>query len=354
VRPLTEADVPRVAQLHRKVFGSSLAAGDIEAYLREVLCRHPWLDERLPSLVYEEQGRIVGCLGVMPRPMWFEDAPIVAAVTHSFMVEPERRSTLAAMQLVKAFLSGPQDLSLAEGNSVSRRLWEGVGGATSLLHSIRWTHPLRPARYAVSLLERRGLGRPAALALRPLCGAVDLLATHLPQSPLLQRPPATAVTELDPWTLLDGIERLGRGRALRPRYDADSLAWLLAALERSQGRGPLRGAVVRSEGLVLGWYLYYARADGIAEVVQVGASEPSAAAVLDHLFADAFGQGAIAVSGQVEPSLMPAFSERFCLFHRGRDGSWVLVQSRDERILRALQLADALFTRLEGEWWIAA
>lgn len=354
VRPLGKEDIPRAAELHRKLLGSATAPHEVESYLMEVFCRHPWRDPRMPSLVYEDgSGRIIGCLGVMPRPMWMEGRPIVAAVTHNFMVEPDRRSTLAAMQLIKAFFSGPQDLSVAEGNPISRKLWEGVGGTTSMLYSLRWTRPLRPARYALSLLEKRGLSGWSTGCLRPLSRVVDVLATRLPTSPLRQPRTARVAEELDPGTLLDGLDRVSSRRPLRPRYDRDSLAWLLEVLTRSAGRGTLRKILVRSARRIAGWYLYYVVPDGVGEVVQIGATEDTAEEVLNHLFHDAWNQGAIAVSGQIEPSLMSAFSEKFCLFHRGRGGSWVLVHTRHERILRAMQLGEAFFTRLEGEWWIA-
>lgn len=355
VRPLLEEDVPRIAELHQSAFGAQASPAQLESHLRDVFCRHPWLDERLPSLVHEdEDGWITGCLGVMPRPMSIDGRPIVAAVTHDFMVEPDRRSTLAAMQILKAFFSGPQDLSLAEGNDVSRKLWEAMGGTLSMLHSLRWTRPLRPARYALSLLERRGLPWWYVRPLRPFCRVLDLLAMRLPESPLRQQRSRATAEELEPGTLLDALNRLAGPCSLRPRYEREALEWLFRTLARSTRRGAFRKVLLRREGRVLGWYLYYAQPGGISEVVQIGATQATAQEVLDHLFFDAWSCGAVAVSGQLEPSLTPAFSERFCVFHRGRGGSWVLVHSRDERILRALQRDDAFFTRLEGEWWIAA
>src|SRR5713101_6807205 len=119
VRPLTEDDIPQVAGLYARVFGNGLAdsAARVEPYFHEIFCRNPWRDESLPSLVFEERGAgITGCLGVVPRPMSVNGRPVRAAITHTFMVDADRRTTLAAIQLLQTFLSGPQDLSLAEGN----------------------------------------------------------------------------------------------------------------------------------------------------------------------------------------------------------------------------------------------
>lgn len=364
LRPLAEDDLDAVAALHRRTFGpSEMPPAELLSYLGELFFRHPWPDARIPSLVYEEgPGELVGCLGVMPRPMVLDGEPILAAVSHNFMVDPERRSSMAAVELMKALFAGPQDLSLAEGNDSSRRLWTALGGSTSLAYSIRWTHPLRPARQALQVLERRDhLGRLAAAGLRPLAALADSVAARLPGSPLRPRDPGAPVGELDAASLARGIERLSRGRTLRPSYDAGTLAWLLRALTLRSDRGELRTGLVGAEGDgkadagASGWYLYYARPGDVGEVVQVGASEESAGPVLDHLLRDARRHGVLAVSGLLDPPLVGALSERACLFHRGRSATWLLVHGRGaggDRAARALHTGDAFFTHLEGEWWL--
>ena len=70
------------------------------------------------------------------------------AVSSQFIVEPESRLEWAGVQLEKAFLSGAQDLSLAdEANDSSCSIWERLGGSTALLFSILWTCFLQPAQY---------------------------------------------------------------------------------------------------------------------------------------------------------------------------------------------------------------
>ncbi|HUP43798.1 MAG TPA: GNAT family N-acetyltransferase [Thermoanaerobaculia bacterium] len=355
VRPAAEADLGPIVELHRRTFGAGeIPAAELPGYLTELFFRHPWRDERVPSLVYEEgPGELVGCLGVMPRPMTLDGEPVLAAVSHNFMVAPERRSTMAAVALMRALFAGPQDLSLAEGNDASRRVWTATGGGTSLLYSFRWTCPLRPARHAVGLLGRRGHLGPFAAALRPLAGLADLVAGRLPGSPLRLRPPALTAEELDAATLASCVERFSGRRALRPAYDAASVQWLFAALALRRDRGTLRKRLLKKAGgEVAGWYLYYARQGGAADVVQVGATGDTAGQVLDHLLDDARAHGATAVSGLMDPTLLPALSDRLCAFHRGRSATWLLTHSRNDRILRALDAGDAFFTHLEGEWWL--
>lgn len=354
VRPLTEDDVPEVAELYGRIFGVQRrsSAREVEPYLTEVFCRHPWRDDDLRSLVYEgAEGRIIGCLGVVPRPMSLNGRPIRAAITHTFMVDADRRATLAGIQLFQVFLAGPQDLSVAEGNDTSRRLWEAFGGATSLLYSLRWARPLRPARYVLTVLQRRGWSARWESALRPLASLTDAAATRTGFRPPPPRLRAEALTEE---SLLAGLERVSGDRSLRPEYEARSLRWLLDLLARKTGRGEFRKVVVRDgRGDPAGWYLYYLNPGGLSEVVQVAARPDAMGEVLGHLFHDAWHGGAVAVSGQLDPGAVRTAPDRYSLFHH--DGAaWLLIHSRHPAVLETIHRGDAFLTRLEGEWWIAA
>ncbi len=189
VRPFVEADIPQVAELHRRVFQTGDApSAELErryrAYFRGIFLDNPWYDEEVSPLVYEDaDGSIAGFLGVMPRRMSIRGRPIQAAVSSQFIVEPGRRSTMAAVHLMKTFMSGPQDVSIAdEANCLSRKLWESLGGATALLHSIHWARLLRPAQFGL-LRMGRGTRLGTASVVRPVCRLVDGVAAHLPRSP---------------------------------------------------------------------------------------------------------------------------------------------------------------------------
>ena len=355
VRPMTERDIAQVLELYGRVFprreaGSPQPVGE---YLSEVLCRNPWRDDALPSLVYEDgAGRVAGCLGVMPRSMLLEGRPIRAAISHTFMVEPGSRSSLAGLALARAFLSGGQDLSIAEGGSPSRRILDRFGGSTSLLFSLRWTRPLRPSRYLLSLLKRRGLAAPVRWAFAPLCAAADALAPVLLGKTARLARPRWAGEGLTTGDLLECLSRVSADRSLRPAYDRESLEWLLGLLAKRKGRGILQRVGVRDgAGDLVGWYLYYLNPGGISEVVQIGAGRMFVDAVLDHLFDHAWRGGALAVSGQLDPAAFQALAAKGSVFHH--DGvSWFLIHSKDHEVLAAIHRADAFLTRLEGEWCI--
>ncbi len=344
-------DIPSVVDLHRRVFPlADGAAPDrravYHAYFTEMYLDAPWSASR-PSLVYEDDdGTPIGFLGVMSRAMSLRGRPVRAAISSQFIVEPARRATMAAIELIKALLAGPQDLTLAdEASDVSRKLWEGLGGHTALPYSLYWVRLLRPAVFALQRwsLRRGGAARMwipvGRLADAVLARSMDG-AFHLPV-------PQTSGEDLDGDALASAAVVV-QDRALRPSYDGRVAAWLLQMLARKPGCGILRSVLVRTAGEVAGWYVYCAGRDGVAEVLQVGAREGRIGDVLDHLFAQAWREGAVALVGRIDPRCVDAFSARRCIFHHR--GHWMLVHAKDPELLRVIQQGDAFLTRLEGEW----
>jgi hypothetical protein len=318
-----------------------------------MLFDNPWRDPELPSWVAEEDGRIAGFQVVMPRPMQFRGRPIRVAVSCQFMVDPDQRHSLTALQLVQACLAGPQDLTLADGSSAkARRMWSGIGGTVPPLYSLHWTRPLRPVRYALSLLEeRRGFPRFLALAARPLGALADVLAARLRANRFLGEKTELTEDTLDPATMLAHLPDVLHGCALRPVYDARSLAWLLdqTALKTHHGRFRARAVRDGKRGLI-GWYLYYAMKAGVSEVIQIAALSGSFDLVLQRLLVDAWRHGATAVRGRVDPRYVQELSNRHCWFRW--DSTWTLVHSRDPELMAAVHSGDAFLSRLEGEWWL--
>jgi hypothetical protein len=342
-----------VADLHRRVFHtgapSAQLARSYRAYFEQIFLRHPSRSEDLSSLVYEESdGTICGFLGVLPRPMSMNGRPIRAAVSSQFIVDPARRSTLAGVQLLKTFLSGPQELSIAdEANDVSRRLWESCGGSTALLYSLYWLHLLRPTKFVLSRLSK--LPARGRQVLTPLCLLIDAVTARMPQSPFRQSVPSVFGEDLSRDTLLACLAQFPQAYSLRPEYDERLLQWLFDALARDRGSGSLRKVAVRdAAGKILGWYLYHVARGGMGEVLQIGADDNSIRTVLDHLFHDAWRQGATALSGRLEPRFMQQFREKTSQFHH-RD-YWVLAHSNRPEVLQAIHRGDAFLTRMEGEW----
>lgn len=351
---MIEEDLGAIVELYLKVFGGDRPASpeELRRYFHSIFFQNPWVDKDLPSLVCQEGERIIGFLGVIPRPMLLNGRPIRLAVSNHFMVDPSSRSTLAAVQLLKAFFAGLQDMSLAEAGNDSRKVWEALGGMTSLPHSLYWTRPLRPSRYMLFQFEKRGLSQALAWTLRPICRVFDALAGRLPRSPfrLVREASENVLTET---ALLECLSRLSSDQFLHPVYDPRTLTWLLDILEQKKSHGMLRRLILHnSQGGIAGWYLYYLKPGGISEVLQIGAERGSMGRVLDHLFYHARKQGAVALTGRLDPKFMEEFDNKYCLIHRG-DRAWMLVHTRHPDLLAAIHRDDIFLSRLEGEWWVS-
>src|SRR5690349_15035049 len=150
IRAFAPEDIPEVARLWLKVFRHTDQTPPESAtrYFHQVFFDHPW-PASIPSLVYlSTNSRIIGFIGVLPRPMTLGGAPLRAAVSTQLMVDPESREPLAAIQLTKALIAGPQDLTYTDGsNEISARLWERAGGEVVPLKSLEWMRILRPTSF---------------------------------------------------------------------------------------------------------------------------------------------------------------------------------------------------------------
>ena len=355
VRRFEQRDIPLVVQLHRRVWRDAAMNGlDLDAYhdyFMQVFVDNPALDAAMPSLVYEdEERRLVGFLGLVPRRMTIAGRPFHAVVSSQFIVDPDTRVGLVALKLAKEFLEGPQDLSIAdEANDISRRIWEGLGGTTALLHSLYWTRPLRPGSYAVSLVRNRPSLLPLAAAATPVAAIVDTLATRVRASHFRQAAqPMVSEDDLEPSAVLELMPHYCGTTSLQAHYDDRTFQWLLDRAGRRREGGKLLKVVVRRGVKVAGWYICHIAPGGLADVVQLAATAASIDDVLDHLFYRTWQQGAIAVTGRLDPRFMQPLSDKYCLFHRR--GPWVLINSNKPEILRSFQTGDACFSRLDGEW----
>ena len=337
--------------MRRQVFRFSERESDedLSGYLDRVLLRAPLSADDLPSLICEDRdGRITGFLGVVPRSMTFRGAPLRVAVATQLMVRPGARGVIG-QRLARAFMNGPQDLALSDtANDAARLVWERVGGTNVRTHGLTWTRVVRPWRYAAAARGRaiRALARVA----RPALSALDRAAGGSWREPV----PRGEIGLLDGQVMLAHFDEVAGARSLRPEYRADVLEWLLARVREKRVFGDLHEvAVWSSPGVIAGWVLYFLRPGGVAQVAQIAARPGggSTGLVLDHLFHDAWRHGAIAVSGRLEPAMMPDLVARKCEFRR--EGPWMLVHARDPEVMRAIERGDAFLSRLEGEWWMS-
>lgn len=350
IRIMQPSDVAAVANLHRRVSPAHGFATpqECERYFRSVLFENPWSDLDIPSWIAEDGDNLAGFYAVVPRPMRIGARRLRVAVGCQVTVAPEYRG-LTAFQLVRACLSGSQDLTLADGaHDKSRRMWLGIGGAAPPLYNLHWIKPLRPARCLLAILERRSaLARFLGPAARPLSTLIDTL------SPLLRpRPPEEdgADPPLQAETMLQNWSDVVDDKDLQPIYDDTSLPWVLDQAKRNRARGCLRAQAVYEGSRLLGWYLYFVRVGGPSEVVQVLARKGAFETVFRRLVADAWHHHCAALRGRMDPRHLEELAAQQCWFRR--DGRSTLIYSRDAEVVRAIYDGQAVLSRLEGEWYL--
>jgi hypothetical protein len=275
--------------------------------------------------------------------------PIRAAVGCQFLVHPARRQSLVAVQLLRRFFQGPQDISLADGaNILSARIWEPMGGAVSPVHSLSWIRVLRPAAGALGLACSRSpwlrsMGR-IGTSLAALADACAMRAAPF------QYKPELVEQDLDARSLHAALSEHTAHFALRPQYDLPSLEWLLDQAAAKKRHGQLQARMVRDpNGKVAGWFLYYLDA-GTSRVIQLAARPDRVRPVLEHLFHHATERGTAALEGRMDPRFAAELGKMQCFFRNC--GELTLLHSRNPSLLAPLSLGNAFFTRLEGEWWL--
>jgi len=355
VRPFIQDDIPQVAALKWRFLhnGSGSVPPGMESYIRELFFFSPFAEKTVPSLVYEnEQGRVVGFLGVLRRRMSSHGKSIEAAAATSLVVDPDSRTTMAGLKLVNWLLSGKQDLAMTDtANQVTQQIWTRLGGKTVALYTMHWSRPLRPALYAVYVASRFGKGRLSgafAFGCKPICRIVDAIAARLPSSPFRQTSRSITEEELTAEALVACLRDFPASHSLRAEYEPESARWLLDFMTRMNAYGSVRKVLLRNpEKKIIGWYVYCLKPGGVGEVVQVGTAHSSFAVVLDHLFYDAWSHGAIALHGRLDSRLSEESLGRYCFYF---PGNRLLVHSRDPELARQIQNGSAFLTRLDCEW----
>ena len=288
-------------------------------YIHDVYLAHPFsVSKDLQSLVYEHEGTVVGFIGVTPHSWKWRDQEVTAVTSSQYMVDPEFRSPVPAIELLKALLAGRQEFTIADGaNEVSMRLWTRLGGRVSHLYNLFW-----------DLKFESGNGTAVE--------STDLM----PVTPeMLAADGESVLSKFDP----------------RPFYRAAEIGWIIGHSSQKRRFGPLRMMAVQEprSGDIQGWFCYYTKAGERARVMQVAASPKTATVVVERMLADMKRQGASGASGRVEPFLIEALSRAGATYDRGFDGRghYALVHSRNKQLLSALLTGEGFMSRFEGEGW---
>jgi hypothetical protein len=356
VRPFRESDIPGAADLHRRVFGVAPAGSpELERayrrYFSQVFLDDRWKCEGLSPLVHQEvNGAITGFLGVVSRPMTMDRRRVVGAVSSQFVVAPESRSRMVGVELLKAFLAGPQDVSLAdEAWPAAGKLWEAMGGVTSLLYSTHWTRPLRPAGLALAVLRCSASRSVLAASAATIARTVDALVARYPRNRLRPSPPpGLEVQTRNRAAFFAHLPELLGECSLRPDHDEHHLRWLLTRASAAAGEDRLHEILLRDEGgRPVGAYVYTVDASRVGYVLQIAATVETIDRVLEHLLHHAWERGLVSLEGRIEPRFMRALARHHAIFHQR--GALTLVRAKRPEILSAFDSGRAFFSRLDGE-----
>ncbi|MBM82306.1 MAG: hypothetical protein CMJ78_17200 [Planctomycetaceae bacterium] len=354
IRELTAGDLSQLPTLH----GANTehdpekferAHSVFERLFPAVFFDHPWQDLGCASLVsLESDGAINGMLGVQPRPWRFRDEPITAAISAELFVDPNSRSKMAGVQLLKRFLDGPQDFSIADiANDSTRKIWTMLGGFIAPVFGLNWLKVLRPAEFLATRIPNRPLTAPV----RGLGQATAKLSDAVLKKLNKIQPPETRMISrtLTAESFTDRFAEFTEGFELAPKYCLDETRWLWQRLDYvfwfSQ---PSQQVLVKNtRGQCLGWFTYQIDNKRVARVAQVVATPKTIDRVLQHLFYQCHSDGCVAVMGRSQPEFQQAFIDADCFFLR-RD-RYLLVHSKRQELVDACLCGRAFLTMLEGE-----
>ena len=350
IRPCAPTDVPAVAALFQRTFRNPRVAApaSLQAYLRELYFEHPWRDPDLASKVFVANGAVAGFIGILPLRLTFRGTTVRAAVAGSLMVDRPQENPLAGARLLRAYLGGPQELSLSDSaNAVSRGMWERLGGKAMPTESMEWVRPFRPAATALALAADVA---PLWRLAWPLAAVIDGAAGLIKHDLLRFKPIADARdSEASDDELIRLIPELAQAYEVRPAWEPTTLRWVLSHVARKERHGPMVRRIVRDRnGGLLGCYVYYGRRGGVAWVLQVLARPDGVEPVLDNLFANAFRRGCVGIRGRTQARLLDGLQRRQCLFFTYNS---TVVHSANAELLAAIRAGDGLVTGLSGDAW---
>ncbi|MDX3924606.1 MAG: hypothetical protein QHC90_02190 [Shinella sp.] len=356
VRAMEPDDVKVVAALFRNTFLHKRlpAANDLNAYMRSFYLDGPFREPDLPSLVHvADDGRISGFVGVHSVSFLYREKRLRAAFCGALMSAAPGRDPLAGARLLKAFLAGPQDISLSEtANPVSQAMWERLHGAVLHDYSLEWFRILHPAGF---LLATGALKFPVLGHLKPVAKLADrMLARRREKSDLggmvAERAAGALLTEeVDREEFAAMVRRFGEYFSARPDWSDGYLDHVLeSALDKPDFGQPVMMAVRTKSGETIGGFLYHVRLGGIGRVLQVLSAPGRCGIILDRLFADALDRGAVGLRGRSQPAILEAASGRSIIF---ATVSATVVHARDPAFAAPFLSGDCFLNGLAGESW---
>lgn len=353
VRPLSAEDIGAVTALYYRILRHSTAAppAALSAYFRAFYLDGPYRDPDIPALVHvTDDGRVNGFVGVHSVPYLLGERRLRAAFCGALMSEDHESDPLAGARLLKAFVSGPQDVSLSEtANVISETMWTKLRGKTIPGYSFEWFRIFRPAGFAAAL------GGEKSRLVKHLAPIARLFDAKLSGKPSLGRfapapaPAGLIIEDADFSSFAEAIRKFSAAKQARPDWDHGYLDHVLAnaVIKPAYGQAHM-GLVKTKSGEPIGAFLYHLKPGGIGRVLQVMATPGRLGPVLDLMFAHALDHGAVGLRGRSSPELIEAATGRSMIM---ATISSTVVHAKDPSIAEAFISGDSMLTGLAGERW---
>ncbi|WP_292897287.1 hypothetical protein [Nitratireductor sp.] len=354
---MEQDDISAVAEMFQRILRKrrSPAPHGMRDYLRKLFLDPPRRDNDIRSLVHlREDGQVNGFMGVLPMRFTYRGETLRSAIGGSFMVDGHEGDPYAGARLLRAFQSGPQDLSLTEtANDVSTAMWRKLRGTNLTGYSLEWLRILRPAGFMAAIAA--DAFAPAALA-RPLARPLDALLrrrgappqwTHVADGEFAQR--ALISEEADTAETMSLIRTFASTFALRPEWSESELERMVIEAQRKANYGTMvRRKVLARGGKPVGFFIYYGNRGGIGRVIQILSVPGHEGSVLDTMLDDATQRGLVALRGRGQPALVNAMlGRRFAFVH----ASSSIVYAKDKALLEPFVAGQAFFNGFAGESW---
>jgi hypothetical protein len=350
VRPVAADDIPAVGRLFQMVFRKTDDAptASLLGYLERVFISSRSAEPDISSLVHQSaDGEINGFIGIVAMPFLVDGVKRRAAFAGTLMVDERARDPLAGARLLRAFLAGPQDITLSEtANEISQSLWRRLRGMILPDYSLDWVRVFKPAGFALASAAMR---KPALGRLRLATLPLDHVAARLMKSAPKRPDAGLSDRSVDDAELVASLERFTAHYAVRPDWTCMDMPGMLAdARQKSRYGTMVQSLVVRGQ-TPIGVFIYHAKPRGIAHVLQIAAASGRMQDVVDQLFSHAFERGLVGLRGRTQPALLEVLLVKDCCFvHR----TATVALSRDQVFLGRVASGNAFINGLAGETWI--
>lgn len=353
VRPLSAQDVEAVTALYFRVLrrNSAQPSRALIDYFRSFYLDGPFRDPTISALVHvNDHGRVNGFVGVHCVPYLIGDRHIRAAFCGALMSEDHETDPLAGARLLKAFIAGPQDVSISEtANVISETMWSRLRGQAIPGYSFEWFRIFRPAGFATAMAgEKLGFLR----SLAPLSRQFDRIyagKSNLIRHSVEPAPTGLTVEEVDQHAFADTVRQFSDVRTARPDWSNGYLDHVLStAVEKPFFGMPVMACVKTRSGEPIGGFLYHSKPGGIGRVLQIVAAPDRLGVILNMLFTHAMEGGAVGLRGRTSPDIIAAATGRSMIL---ATISSTVIHARDASVAEPFLSGDCILTGLAGERW---